>query len=505
MIPTQSALRGYTVSHLTENAAHWRELAGRRRSVVGTIKSQADSLDWQGQGDEAMKAALARHATHAEQEAELLDTAAATAEDGAAVLHQQKHSIFATVERANVRVRGSPRAGRPPTRCMRRARWAGTPGSPRPLRDLRVQVTRFTGQEVQTATDVARSAGELGGEGAVRGHIQAVAAITTTHTPNPTVPPSPPAPSASSLLDALTGASPLIRHISPQAAGLSSGTNVASPTSGRRAGGHRAAGAAAARCRPPARLRRQRRSRGRHRRRLAVLAGCPAEFGDRRHGRPGQHGRGLDDGRHRDQRTGRGCRGNPANTRPAPPVVADCRTRSDAVCRSRASAARARTATPALHRSAADAIPARAPIPGRAGIAATPAPVTLDPGPAGTAPSATTPGTGNGGVHMLGFGPPGLASAPAAPSLPPPRDPTPPPMPVDPKDMSAEQAIAEWAKVNAEIRAWNARCGVENVGPLPPAQHNACIASRGPLLERLASGFHTEPECTDAIGALSVS
>ncbi|UGT89626.1 hypothetical protein [Mycobacterium ostraviense] len=50
--------------------------------------------------------------------------------------------------------------------------------------------------------------------------------------------------------------------------------------------------------------------------------------------------------------------------------------------------------------------------------------------------------------------------------------------------MSAEQAIAEWAKVNAEIRAWNARCGVENVGPLPPAQYNACIASRGPLLER---------------------
>lgn len=64
------------------------------------------------------------------------------------------------------------------------------------------------------------------------------------------------------------------------------------------------------------------------------------------------------------------------------------------------------------------------------------------------------------------------------------RDPTPPPMPVDPKDMSAEQALAEWAQVNAEIRAWNARCGLENVGPLPPAQYNACIASRGPLLER---------------------
>jgi hypothetical protein len=31
MIPTQSALRAYDVSHLTEHAAHWRDLAERRR------------------------------------------------------------------------------------------------------------------------------------------------------------------------------------------------------------------------------------------------------------------------------------------------------------------------------------------------------------------------------------------------------------------------------------------------------------------------------------------
>ncbi|WP_240316622.1 WXG100 family type VII secretion target [Mycobacterium persicum] len=221
MIPTQSALRAYTVSHLTENAAHWRELAARRRSVVGTIKSQADSLDWQGQGDEAMKAAMARHATTAEQQAELLDTAATTAEDGAAVLHQQKHSIFAAVEQAN-QSGFAVAEGWTATDAMYAPGsigwYARQPTAQAISADLRVQVTRFTGQEVQTATDVARSAGELGGEGAVRGHIQAVAAITTTHTPNPTVPPSPPAPSASSLLDALTGASPLMRHISPQAA-----------------------------------------------------------------------------------------------------------------------------------------------------------------------------------------------------------------------------------------------------------------------------------------------
>jgi hypothetical protein len=63
----------------------------------------------------------------------------------------------------------------------------------------------------------------------------------------------------------------------------------------------------------------------------------------------------------------------------------------------------------------------------------------------------------------------------------------PSPLPVDPKDMTADEARAAWDEVNAEVKAWNARCGVENVGPLPPAQYSACVASRGPLLERQAA------------------
>jgi guanyl-specific ribonuclease Sa len=63
----------------------------------------------------------------------------------------------------------------------------------------------------------------------------------------------------------------------------------------------------------------------------------------------------------------------------------------------------------------------------------------------------------------------------------------PEPLPVDPKDMTADEARAAWAEVNAEVKAWNARCGVGNVGPLPPAQYGACVASRGPLLERQAA------------------
>jgi guanyl-specific ribonuclease Sa len=63
----------------------------------------------------------------------------------------------------------------------------------------------------------------------------------------------------------------------------------------------------------------------------------------------------------------------------------------------------------------------------------------------------------------------------------------PSPLPIDPKDMTAAEAQAAWADVNAEIKAWNARCGIENVGLLPPAQYNACMADRGPLVARQAA------------------
>ncbi|WP_085197407.1 ribonuclease domain-containing protein [Mycobacterium fragae] len=63
----------------------------------------------------------------------------------------------------------------------------------------------------------------------------------------------------------------------------------------------------------------------------------------------------------------------------------------------------------------------------------------------------------------------------------------PSPLPLDPKNMTADEARAAWAEVNAEIRAWNARCAVENVGLLPPAQYSACVASQAPLLERQAA------------------
>ncbi len=62
-----------------------------------------------------------------------------------------------------------------------------------------------------------------------------------------------------------------------------------------------------------------------------------------------------------------------------------------------------------------------------------------------------------------------------------------PSFPVSPNDMTKTEALAAWEAINAEQRAWNARCGVENVGPLPPEQYNACLASQSSISERKAA------------------
>ncbi|MDI3314560.1 MAG: hypothetical protein QJR12_09900 [Mycobacterium sp.] len=196
MIPTQSAVRAYDVSYLTEHAAHWRELAERRRNVAGAIQAQADSLDWQGQADEAMRAAMARHLRTAEEEAGLLDAAAGTAENGASVLHQQQQSVLSAVEQARQSgfVVGedwsATDAMYPPGST---AWYARLPTAQAITAELRAQAGAFAAQEYQTATDIVTSAGDLGGEGAVRGHIQAVDHHFKTDgpAPQPSLPPNP--------------------------------------------------------------------------------------------------------------------------------------------------------------------------------------------------------------------------------------------------------------------------------------------------------------------------
>ena len=197
MIPTQSALRAYDTAHLSEHAAHWRDLAARRRSVVGAINAGANSLDWAGAGDAGMKAAMASHLSTAQDEAGLLDSAADTAEGGASMLGQQQQSILSGVDQAG-------QSGFAVGEDWSVTDTAYTPGSMgwmarQPTAqaisaDLRTQAGAFAGQESQTATDVTTAAGDLGGQGAVRGHIQAVGNGFKTDgpTPTPAPPPGPP-------------------------------------------------------------------------------------------------------------------------------------------------------------------------------------------------------------------------------------------------------------------------------------------------------------------------
>jgi hypothetical protein len=167
---------------------------------VGTINAQANSLDWVGQGGEAMTAAMQRHLSTTEDEAGLLDSAAQTAEGGASVLHQQQQqqSVLSGVDQAR-------QSGFAVSEDWSVTDAIYTPGSMgwharQPTAqtisaDLRTQAGAFAGQEYQTATDVVTSAGDLGDEGAVRGHIQAVGSHffkADGPTPSPQPSPSPP-------------------------------------------------------------------------------------------------------------------------------------------------------------------------------------------------------------------------------------------------------------------------------------------------------------------------
>jgi hypothetical protein len=63
----------------------------------------------------------------------------------------------------------------------------------------------------------------------------------------------------------------------------------------------------------------------------------------------------------------------------------------------------------------------------------------------------------------------------------------PSPLPVDPKDMTEAEARAAWAGVNADINAWNARCGRTFVLPTEQGAYDSCIADKQPLLDKQAA------------------
>ncbi|MBS4728277.1 hypothetical protein MSM1_07950 [Mycobacterium sp. SM1] len=192
MIPSQSALRAYGVSHLIEHAAYWRELATRRRDVVGAITAQADALDWQGQADEAMRAAMAGHLRDAERQAGQLDAAAQRAENGASVRHQQQQAILSGIEQARQQgfAVGEDWSVTDAMYAPGSIAWyARQPTAQAIATQLRTQAGGFATREYQTATDIITAAGDFGGEGTIHRHIQAIDNHFKTDGPPPAPPP----------------------------------------------------------------------------------------------------------------------------------------------------------------------------------------------------------------------------------------------------------------------------------------------------------------------------
>ena len=62
-----------------------------------------------------------------------------------------------------------------------------------------------------------------------------------------------------------------------------------------------------------------------------------------------------------------------------------------------------------------------------------------------------------------------------------------PALPVSPNDMTEAEARAAWAEVNAELNAWNARCGRTFILPTEQGAYESCIADKQPILDRQAA------------------
>ena len=63
-----------------------------------------------------------------------------------------------------------------------------------------------------------------------------------------------------------------------------------------------------------------------------------------------------------------------------------------------------------------------------------------------------------------------------------------PALPVKPENMTEAEARAAWAEVNAELNAWNARCGRTFILPTEQGADDTCIADKQPIGQAGAIG-----------------
>jgi hypothetical protein len=99
--PDLSQLMSWPTEHLTEAADHWEAVGARSYGVAHQVWRDALSVDWQGQGAEALRTATHTDMRATSGVADQLQAAAKTARGGAADLHAARSRLRYAVRDAN--------------------------------------------------------------------------------------------------------------------------------------------------------------------------------------------------------------------------------------------------------------------------------------------------------------------------------------------------------------------------------------------------------------------
>jgi hypothetical protein len=170
---TLPQVQAWTPDDITAHAAHWSDLADKRREVSGAVVGDAADLPWAGSGDDGMRTAAGDHHSKATGQADLLQQAAKAAQNAASIGTGQQKAIMNQVQQAAqqdfaitptweaVDTKYSPGT----------IEWAARqPGAAQISASLTAAVAQFTEHDVDTGMTLARHAVTLGG-GDVTGHV----------------------------------------------------------------------------------------------------------------------------------------------------------------------------------------------------------------------------------------------------------------------------------------------------------------------------------------------
>lgn len=102
MVPTLSQLRSWDTDHLINAATYWTNTANRWEDAFTTVRNQANTMGWEGQGGDALRARTGDDLAAVSAKADLLRNAAKVARTGASnISAAQRRALYAVEDAEN--------------------------------------------------------------------------------------------------------------------------------------------------------------------------------------------------------------------------------------------------------------------------------------------------------------------------------------------------------------------------------------------------------------------